>query len=157
MPRAKNLPSTHKQCWQAVNLKDLHPQLSCRQIGSKIGRSQTFVSKCIRLARLHNSVVDQPRPGRPHKLNTEATQHILAAARQKQCKSAAAIAAESSAKGCHESQCQHSATCFQKGVAETPQAQGCTNVGSKSETHKGQDWHRSPEDRHNMLAQHHDH
>jgi len=93
MPGAKNHPATHKQRWQAVNLKDLHPELSYRQIGSKIGRSQTFASKWIRLARLHNSVADQPRPGRPHKLSAEAIQHILAAAKQKQCKSAAAIAA----------------------------------------------------------------
>ena len=58
MPEAKNHPATHKQRWQAVNLKDLHPELSYRQIGSKIGRSQTFASKWIRLARLHNSVAD---------------------------------------------------------------------------------------------------
>ena len=94
MPEAKNHPATHKQRWQAVNLKDLHPELSYRQIGSKIGRSQTFASKWIRLARLHNSVADQSRPGRPHKLNTETTQHILTTAKQKQCKSAAAIAAK---------------------------------------------------------------
>ncbi len=34
------------------------------------------------------------RPGRPHKLNAKAIQHILAAAKQKQCKSAGAIAAK---------------------------------------------------------------
>ena len=73
-----------------MNLKELHPELSYRQIGSKIGKSQTFASKWIRLARLHNSVADQPRSGRPHRLNTEAIQHILAAAKQKECKSAAA-------------------------------------------------------------------
>ena len=94
MPGAKNHPATHKQRWQAVNLKDLHPELSYRQIGSKIGRSQTFASKWIRLARLHNSVADQPRPGRPHKLSAEAIQHILAAAKQKEFKSAAAITAK---------------------------------------------------------------
>ena len=76
-----------------MNLKELHPELSYRQIGSKIGKSQTFASKWIRLARLHNSVADQPRSGRPHKLNAKAVQHILAAAKQKQCKSAAAITA----------------------------------------------------------------
>ena len=74
-----------------MNLKELHPELSYRQIGSRIGKSQTFASKWIRLARLHNSVADQPRSGRPHKLNAEAIQCILAAAKQKQCKSAAAI------------------------------------------------------------------
>lgn len=42
-------------------------------------------SKWIRLARLRNSVADQPRSGRPHKLNASAIQHILAAAKQKQC------------------------------------------------------------------------
>ena len=94
MSGAKNHPATHKERWQAVNLKDLHPELSYRQIGSKIGRSQTFASKWIRLARLHNSVADQSRPGRPHKLSTGATQHILTAAKQKQYKSAAAIAAK---------------------------------------------------------------
>ena len=61
-----------------MNLKELHPELSYRQIGSKIGKSQTFASKWIRLARLHNSVADQPRSGRPHKLNAKAIQHILA-------------------------------------------------------------------------------
>ncbi|DBA90884.1 TPA: hypothetical protein ACH3X2_004254 [Trebouxia sp. C0005] len=93
MPGAKNQPATHKQRWQAVNLKELHPELSYRQIGSKIGKSQTFASKWIRLARLHNSVADQPRSGRPHKLNAKAIQLILEAAKQKQCKSAAAITA----------------------------------------------------------------
>ena len=94
MTGAKNHPATHKQRWQAVHRKELHPELSYRQIGSKIGRSQTFASKWIRLASLHNSVADQLRPGRPHKLNAKAIQHILAAAKQKQCKSAAAIAAK---------------------------------------------------------------
>ena len=90
MTGAKNHPANNKQCWQAVHLKELHPELSYRQIGSKIGRSQTFASKWIRLASLHNSVADQLRPGRPHKLNAEASQHILTPAQQKQCKAAAA-------------------------------------------------------------------
>ena len=77
-----------------MNLKELHLELSFRQIGSKIGKSQTFASKWIRLARLHNSVADQSRSGRPHKLNAEAIQHILAAAKQKECKIAAAITAK---------------------------------------------------------------
>ena len=94
MPGVKNQPATHKQRWQAVNLKELHPELSYRQIGSKIGKSQTFVSKWIRLAGLQNSVADQPRSARPHKLNAEAIQHILAAAKQKECKSVAAITAK---------------------------------------------------------------
>ncbi len=93
MPGAKNQPATHKQRWQAVNLKELHPELCYRQIGSKVGKSQTFASKWIRLARLHNSFADQPRSGRPHKLNAKVVQHILAAPKQKQCKSAAAITA----------------------------------------------------------------
>ena len=93
MPGAKNLPAAHKQRWQAVNLTELHPELSYRQIGSKIGKSQTFASKWIRLARLHNSVADQSRSGRPHKLDAKAIQHILAAAKQKHCKCAAAITA----------------------------------------------------------------
>ena len=92
MPGAQNHPPRHKQRWQAVSLKGLHSELSDTLIGSKIGRSQTFASKYIRHARLHNAVADQPRPGRPHKLNTKAVQHILAAAKQKQYKSAAAIA-----------------------------------------------------------------
>ena len=82
------------QCWHAFNLKNLLSETSYRQIDSKIGRSQAFASKWIRLAWLHNSVADQPRPGRPHKMNAKAIQHILAAAKQKQCKSAAAIAAK---------------------------------------------------------------
>ncbi|DBA98143.1 TPA: hypothetical protein ACH3X1_014762 [Trebouxia sp. C0004] len=93
MPGAKaNLQPT-KQRWQAVNLKELHLELSYRQISSKIGKSQTFASKWIRLARLHNSVADQPRSGRPHKLNAKAIQLILVAAKQKECKSAAALTA----------------------------------------------------------------
>ncbi len=91
---AKTHPATHKQCWHAVDLKDLLSELSYSQIDSKIGRSQAFASKWIRLAWRHNSVAEQPRPGRPHKLNAKAIQHILAAAKQKQCKSAAAIAAK---------------------------------------------------------------
>ena len=86
MRGGKNQPATHKQRWQAVNLKEVHPELSYRQIG----KSQTFASKWVRLARLHDSVADQPRSGRPHKLNAEAIQHILAATKQRQCKSAAA-------------------------------------------------------------------
>ncbi|KAL0035557.1 hypothetical protein WJX77_011878 [Trebouxia sp. C0004] len=66
MPGAKNQPATHKQRWQAVNLKELHPELSYRRIGSKIAKSQTFASKWIRLARLHNSVADQPSPENRH-------------------------------------------------------------------------------------------
>ena len=93
MPGANDQPATNKQRWQAVNLKELHPEPSYRQICSKIGKSQTFASKWIRLARLNNSVADQPRSGRPHNLNAKAVQHILAAAKQKQCKPAAAIAA----------------------------------------------------------------
>ncbi|DBA77842.1 TPA: hypothetical protein ACH3X1_009196 [Trebouxia sp. C0004] len=62
-------------------------------MGSKIGKSQTFASKWIRLVRLHNSAADQPRSGRPHKLNAKAIQHILAAAQQKQCTFDAAITA----------------------------------------------------------------
>ena len=153
MPGAKNHPATHKQRWQAVNLKDLHPELSYRQIGSKIGRSQTFASKWIRLARLHNSVADQPRPGRPHKLSAEAIQHILAAAKQKQCKSAAAIAARVQQK----SVLKVSVSTVQKRGPETPQAQGCANADSKTETHKDQIWHCSLENRHCVLARHHDH
>ena len=98
MSGAKNHPATHKERWQAANLKDLHPELSYRQIGSKIGRSQTFASKWIRLARLHNSVADQSGLGRPHKLSTKATQHILTTAKQQQCRSAAAIAAKAQQK-----------------------------------------------------------
>ena len=157
MPEAKNHPATHKQRWQAVNLKDLHPELSYRQIGSKIGRSQTFASKWIRLARLHNSVADQSRPGRPHKLNTETTQHILTTAKQKQCKSAAAIAA----KVQHKYALKVSVSTVQRALrregAETPQAQGCANADSKTETDKGQIWQCSPENRHSVLAQRDDH
>ena len=67
-------PKTAQQDrWKAVNLKDLHAELSFRQIGSKIGRSQTFVSKWIKLGRLHDSVADQPgQAGRT--ITSEATQ-----------------------------------------------------------------------------------
>jgi len=75
-----------------VNLKELNPQLSYREIGNKIGRSQSFAMKWVKLSQLKNSVANQPRSGRPRKLNSVAIQHVLAAAKQKQCKSAAAIA-----------------------------------------------------------------
>ena len=94
MPGAKNRPAPHKERWQAVNLKELNPELSFRQIGSKIGRSQTFASKWIKLGNLKDSVADQPRSGRPQKLKSRVVQHVLAAAKQKKCKSAAAIAAK---------------------------------------------------------------
>ncbi|DBA91495.1 TPA: hypothetical protein ACH3X1_003126 [Trebouxia sp. C0004] len=92
-PNAWSQKPTSKPQTTLVDLKELHPELSYRQIGSKIGKSQTFASKWIRPARLHNSVADQPRSGRPHKLNAKAIQLILVAAKQKQCKSAAAITA----------------------------------------------------------------
>ncbi len=46
---------------------------------------------------------------------------------------------------------------FEKRGPDTPQAQGCANADSQTETHKDQLWHCSPEKRHSALAQHHDH
>ena len=77
-----------------MHLKELHPELSFRQIGKKIGRSQSFARKWIQLSQLTGSVADQHRSGRPQKLDTAAVQHVLAAAKQKHCKSAASIAAK---------------------------------------------------------------
>ena len=94
MTGAKNRPASQKDRWQAVHLKELHPELSFRQIGKKIGRSQSFARKWIQLSQLTGSVDDQHRSGRPQKLDTAAVQHVLAAAKQKHCKSAASIAAK---------------------------------------------------------------
>ena len=64
---------------------------------------------------------------------------------------------QSSAEMWLESQGKHSAARSQKTGPETPQAQGSANADSKTETHKDQIWHCSPENRHSVLAQHHDH
>ena len=158
MPGAKNHPATHKERWQAVNLKDLHPKLSYRHVGSKVGRSQTFASMWITLARLQNSVADQSRPGRPHKLDTETTQHILTAAKQKQCKSAiAAIAAKSQQKYALNISVGTVQRALRREGLTAPQAQGCANSDSKTETEKGQIWLCSPENRRSVLAQNDDH
>ena len=70
-PSRAVLQANWQQDWQKLDL--------CKQV--------------VKLARLHSSVADQLRPDRTHRLNAKALQHILAAAKQQQCKSAAAITA----------------------------------------------------------------
>ena len=156
MPGAQNHPATHKQRWQAVNLKDLHPELSYRQIGSKIGKSQTFVSKWIRLARLHSSVADQQAR---QTTQTECKSHSAypGSSKAKAMQICCRYGSQSSAQIWLESQCKHSAARSQKTGPETPQAQGSANADGKAETHKDRIRHCSPENRHSVLGQHHDH
>ena len=68
-------------------------------------------------------------------MNAEATQHILAAAKQKQCQSAAAIAAKVQQK----SGLKVSVSTVQRSLKRgglNHQAQGSANADSKIETHK---------------------
>ena len=90
----KNTPAPQKDRWQAVHLKQLNPGWTARQIALKIGRSQPFVSKWIRLHQQHGTVTDQLRSGRPPKVTAEAVQHALTAAELQSCKSSAAIASQ---------------------------------------------------------------
>ena len=154
MPGPQNHPATHKQRWQAVNLKDLHPELSYRQIGSKIGK--TFVSKWIRLARLHSSVADQQAR---QTTQTECKSHSAypGSSKAKAMQICCRYGSQSSAQFWLESQCKPSAARSQKTGPKTPQAQGSANADGKAETHKDRIRHCSPENRHSVLAQHHDH
>ena len=69
---------------------------------------------------------------------------LLTAAKQKQCKSAAAIAAKVQQKFALKVSVSTVQRALRK-EAETPQAQGCATADSKTETGKDQIWHCSPE------------
>jgi transposase len=92
MARSSNAPAPHKDRWQAVNLKQHHPEWTLRQIAGKIGRSHAFVRKWNTCFELHGTVADQPRSGRPQKMTTEAAQQAMTATQDLDCKTAGAIA-----------------------------------------------------------------
>ena len=93
MARSTNTPAPHKDRWQAVHLKQHHPEWTLRQIAGKTGRSHAFVKKWNTCYELHGTVADQPRSGRPCKLSTEAAQQAKVASQDVECKTASAIAA----------------------------------------------------------------
>ncbi len=92
MARSSNAPAPLKDRWQAVKLKQHHPEWTLRQIAGKIGRSHAFVRKWNICFELHGTVVDQPSSGRPQKMTTEAAQQAMTATQDLDCKTAGAIA-----------------------------------------------------------------
>ena len=79
---------------EAVSLKKHHPTWSCRKIAKHMGCSHTFVIKWVARNEQSGQLEDKHRSGRPPKADAAAVQHIVKAAQQPECSTAADIAAQ---------------------------------------------------------------
>ena len=79
------IKSSQELRFEAVTLHKHHPDWSFRAIGKKMHCSHQFVSRWIARHRESGHVKDQPRPGRPHKADAAAVQHISMAAKLPEC------------------------------------------------------------------------
>jgi len=80
--------------FEAVTLHKHHPEWSLCAIVKKMQCSHYFISRRIARYEQFGHVINQPRPGRPHKADAAAVQHIPMAAKLSERFSACYIAAQ---------------------------------------------------------------
>jgi len=80
--------------FEAVTLHKHHPEWSLCAIVKKMQCSHYFISRRIARYEQFGHVINQPRPGRPHKADAAAVQHICMAAAFPERFSARDIAAQ---------------------------------------------------------------
>lgn len=78
--------------FEAVTLKQHHPDWSLRQIARKIQCSHVSVSTWVTRYAQSGQLEDKPRSGRPRKADAAAVQHIVSAAQVPECRTATDIA-----------------------------------------------------------------
>lgn len=90
----KTTSSLAKLRFEAVTLKQHHPDWSFRKIAKKIHCSHVSVSTWVARYAQCGQLEDKPRSGRPRKADAAAVQHIVNAAEHPECRTAADIAAK---------------------------------------------------------------